>query len=70
MADKPLFILAAIAVLVVIVILAIGIGGFAVGGEYNRRNGNKMMRWRLIAQAIAIIVILGFVALRGSHWSF
>lgn len=66
MPDQPLFILVTIAVLIVVVILATGIGGFAKGGEFNRKHGNRLMRWRLIAQALAIIVVLAFVALRGA----
>ena len=65
MQDKPLFILAALAVLVVTAILATGIGGFARGGEFNRKHGNRLMRWRLIAQAVAIAIIMLVVALRG-----
>lgn len=65
MQDKPLFILAALAVLVVTVILAVGIGGFARGGDFNRNHGNRMMRWRIIAQAVAVALILAFVAFRG-----
>ncbi len=65
MQDKPLFLIAALSVLAVAVILAVGVGGFARGGEFNRRNGNKLMRWRLIAQAVAILLILLFVTLRG-----
>lgn len=65
MQDKPLFLIAALSVLVVAVILAVGIGGFARGGEFNRRNGNRLMRWRLIAQAVAVLLILLFVTLRG-----
>jgi hypothetical protein len=66
MRDEPLFILMALAVLAVAVILTVGIGGFAKGGEFNRRHGNRMMRWRIIAQAIAVVLILIFIWLRGS----
>lgn len=66
MSDRPLFLVVAVSVLVVTAILATGIGGFARGGDWNRRNGNRMMRWRLIAQAIAIVVIMIVVAARGS----
>lgn len=65
MSDPFLFKLAAILCLIVTIILAIGIGGFAKGGEFNRKHGNRMMRWRLIAQAIAIIILVGYVWLRG-----
>ncbi len=66
MQDKPLLILLAIACLAVVVILATGIGGFARGGEFNRKHGNRMMRWRLIAQAIAIAIFLLYLWVRGS----
>ena len=66
MQDKPLLILLAICCLAVVVILATGIGGFAKGGEFNRKHGNRMMRWRIIAQAIAIALILLFFWVRGS----
>lgn len=66
MLNDPLFILVAVATLVVLVILMIGIGGFARGGEFNRKHANRMMRYRIIAQFVAILLILGFVALRGT----
>lgn len=66
MPDKTLFILAALSVLVVTAILFTGIGGFARGGKFNRDHGNRMMRWRIIAQAAAIAIILIYVTLRGS----
>ncbi|RJL18020.1 twin transmembrane helix small protein [Paracoccus siganidrum] len=65
MPDKPLFILIVLAGLVVLVILMTGIGGFARGGEFNRKHGNRMMRWRIIAQAVAVVLILLFIWARG-----
>ncbi|RCW81049.1 twin transmembrane helix small protein [Paracoccus lutimaris] len=65
MQDKPLFYLLVICCLAVVVILAIGIGGFAKGGEFNRKHGNRMMRWRLIAQAVAIAVFMLYLWVRG-----
>ncbi len=62
--EDPLFLLAAGASLVVLVVLAIGIGGFAKGGEFNRKHGNRMMRYRLIAQFVAVILIVGFAWFR------
>ena len=64
MADDPLFIVVAIACLVVVVILAIGIGGFARGGEFNRKHANRLMRYRIAAQFVAVILILLFVFIR------
>ena len=69
MPSDPLFILVVLAVLAVVVILMLGIGGFAKGGETNRKYGNKMMRYRLIAQFIAVILILVYVYLKRSGGS-
>lgn len=65
MADDPLFLVVAGACLMVAVILILGIGSFGKGGEFNRKHGNRLMRYRLIAQAVAIALILLFVTLRG-----
>ncbi|MTH62956.1 twin transmembrane helix small protein [Paracoccus shanxieyensis] len=65
MDDKPLFILLAICCLAVVAVLATGIGGFARGGEFNRKHGNRLMRWRLIAQAVAVAVFLLYLWARG-----
>jgi Hypoxia induced protein conserved region len=64
MINDPLFILAAIACLGVLVILAIGIGSFGKGGEFNRKHANRLMRYRLAAQFVAVILIVGFAYLR------
>lgn len=65
MTRDPLFLLAAAACLAVLVILMIGIGGFARGGEFNRKHANRIMRLRIIGQAIAVALILLFVLLHG-----
>lgn len=64
--DDPLFYVIILALAAVVIILMTGIGGFARGGEFNRKHGNRMMRWRIIAQAIAIALILLFIWLRSS----
>jgi hypothetical protein len=64
MINDPMFILAAIASLGVLVILMIGIGGFARGGEFNRKHANRLMRYRIAAQAVAVLLIVGFAFLR------
>ncbi|MEE4121319.1 MAG: twin transmembrane helix small protein [Paracoccaceae bacterium] len=65
MSSDPVFILAAIATAAVAVILLIGIGGFARGGEFNKKHANKVMRWRIGAQAVAVVLILLVIYLRG-----
>lgn len=64
MMNDPLFYVAAAACLVVLGILLFGIGGFAKGGEFNRKYANKVMRWRIGAQFVAVLLILLFVWLR------
>ena len=64
MLSDPLFILAAIASFGVLIILMIGIGGFAKGGEFNRKHAKRLMRYRIIAQALAVILIVSFAWLR------
>lgn len=67
MLHDPMFILAAAAVLIVLFILLTGIAGFARGGEFNRKHANRIMRYRIIAQFVAVLLILLFVYLRRGH---
>ena len=64
MLSDPLFIVVAISVFVVAAVLLFGIGTFAKGGEFDRKYANKIMRYRILAQAIAVAVILAFVFFR------
>ena len=50
-----------IACLLVVIVLMIGLGGFAFGGEFNRKYANKIMRLRILLQSIAILLIIVFV---------
>lgn len=59
-----LFILAALASLAVVVVLALGLGGFAGGGAFNKKNSNKLMRYRIAAQFAAVVMIVLFVYFR------
>tara|TARA_R110002072_G_scaffold39984_4_gene113988 strand:+ start:240 stop:446 length:207 start_codon:yes stop_codon:yes gene_type:complete len=64
MPSDPLFIIVVLAVLLVVVVLMFGLGGFASGGAFNKRNANKIMRLRLITQFIAVLLIVAYVYLR------
>jgi len=66
MLSDPLFILVVIAVLIVLGILLLGVGTFGKGGEFNRKYANKIMRWRIGAQFVAVVLILLYVYLRGN----
>ena len=47
--------------LLVVIVLMIGLGGFAFGGEFNKKYANKLMRLRILLQAVAILLIIFFV---------
>jgi len=61
---SPLFFLVIVACLAVLIVLMVGVGGFSQGGEFNRKYANKIMRLRIILQALAIILILFFVYIK------
>ena len=64
MLSDPIFILGVLACFVVLIILMIGIGGFAKGGDFNRKHANRLMRYRIYAQALAVLLIVGFAYVR------
>ena len=64
MFSDPLVIFAAIACFAVLGILLFGIGTFAKGGEFNKRNANRIMRWRIGVQFVAVVAIVAFAWLR------
>ncbi|MEC3861490.1 twin transmembrane helix small protein [Mesobacterium sp. TK19101] len=64
MKDDPLFILVAVSMLAVVGILMFGIASFAKGGAFNAKYSNRAMRWRIIAQFIAVVLIVGFTWIR------
>ncbi|MEM7075652.1 MAG: twin transmembrane helix small protein [Pseudomonadota bacterium] len=64
MLNDPLFIMVALACGLVALILARGISTFGKEGVDNAKRANKYMRWRLIAQFVAVVLILLFVYVR------
>ncbi|MBL3703714.1 twin transmembrane helix small protein [Sulfitobacter sp. BDSS02] len=61
---SPLYIFILVMLGAVVLVLAIGIGGFAKGGKFNAKYANKMMRLRLLLQFVAVLLILLFIYLR------
>ena len=51
-------ILVGIATAVVAVILMIGLYSLFRGGEFARTNSNRLMRLRVVAQAVAVLIIM------------
>lgn len=64
MLQDPLFAVMIITVFAVLAILLVGIGGFAKGGDFNRKHANRIMRYRIAAQFIAVCLVLLFLYVR------
>lgn len=62
--EDPLLIIALLACLAVLVILLMGINAFRKGTVESAKDSNKFMRWRLIAQFGAVVLIMAFVWVR------
>ena len=62
--SDPLLYVVIAAVLATAGILLFGVGSFGRGGDFNRRNANRIMRWRLYAQGVAVGLIVLYVWLR------
>lgn len=61
----PLYAIVVVAVLAVVIVLMIGLGSFARGGEFHKRNANKIMRIRIMAQAVAVVLIILYAIYAG-----
>ncbi|MGB7244898.1 MAG: twin transmembrane helix small protein [Sulfitobacter sp.] len=66
MLNDPLLIVVVLACVAVVVVLMLGLGGFASGGAFNKKNSNKLMRYRILAQFIAVILIVIYIYFRKS----
>ncbi|HEX3366913.1 twin transmembrane helix small protein [Phenylobacterium sp.] len=55
------------ALLAVSAVLAFGIYSLFRGGEFGRSYSNKLMRLRVVMQAIAIAILVGAVLWRSRH---
>lgn len=47
-----------LALFAVVAVLITGVAGLAIGGEFNRKYANKLMRLRVATQAFAILILL------------
>jgi hypothetical protein len=48
------FVIALIFAVATLVILLIGVVGLGSGGAFNQRNSNKLMRYRVVCQGLAV----------------
>ena len=47
-----------IAMVAVLVVMLTGVIGMAVGGDFNRRYGNRLMRARVLLQLVAVVIFV------------
>ncbi len=59
------FFLIPIGLAATVIVLAIGIYSLAKGGAFAKANSNKLMRFRVMAQAVTIALMLIFLVLVG-----
>lgn len=52
-----------VAMLVTVGVLFAGLIVMSIGGEVNRKWGNKLMRYRIVAQMVAVVLFLIAVAI-------
>ncbi len=64
MMQDPYFLAVVAAVGLTIVILFVGVISFGLGGKFHRKNSNRIMRYRIVAQAVAIALVLLYVLVR------
>jgi hypothetical protein len=55
--DSLVFALLIVALMTTLAVLFAGLFSMARGGEFNRKHGNRLMRWRVIAQGTALALI-------------
>lgn len=60
---SPFFILVGLGCLVVVAILALGIGQMGRGGLEGAKRSNNLMKWRIIAQFVVVILVVILVSL-------
>jgi tryptophan-rich sensory protein len=56
-----------VALIVVVVILMAGLVAMSIGGEVGEKWSNRLMRYRVLAQAVAICIILLVIYASSQH---
>jgi hypothetical protein len=62
--ETVLHILLGLALVGVLGVLATGVVSLMVGGEFNRKYANKLMRLRVATQAFAVLILLALLLMR------
>lgn len=56
-----------VALAAVTIVLALGIYSLYRGGDFGRSYSNKLMRLRVVTQAIAVALLVGAILWRANH---
>jgi hypothetical protein len=59
--SHTLTILLGIAMAAVVLVLATGVASFAKGGEWYRRNANRLLMLRVAAQVVAVLLLAALI---------
>jgi hypothetical protein len=59
--DGFVFTLLIAAMAITLLVLLMGVFSMARGGEFAKRNSNRLMRWRVIMQGVAILLFVIFM---------
>ncbi len=63
--DRLVYFLIPVALAATLIILGVGIYSMAKGGAFAKENSNKLMRLRVMAQGITVLLIVVFFMLIG-----
>jgi len=63
--ESLLQVLLGVALVAVFLVLVTGVVSFVMGGEFNKKYGNKLMRLRVATQAAAVVLVLLLLLVRG-----
>jgi hypothetical protein len=58
-------VLLVLAMLATVGVLFVGLFSMARGGDFNQRNSNKLMRWRIVCQAVALALFALLMVIMG-----
>ena len=63
---KHIAVAASLAMMATAVALGAGIYSLAKGGEFSKAHSNKLMRLRVMFQAVAVALLMGLVVIMGN----
>lgn len=64
--ETLLIILLGLSLFAVLGVLFTGLFAFVKGGDFHAKHGNKLMQWRVKAQALAVVLVILLVVLRAA----